>query len=219
MTGDGGPREPQLGLFRGPSPSAAEPDPARALHRRSDSAGSRAAASYRTKDERRRDRKAAVLEALRRRPWQTSLELFTDEAELLTGAGVKDRTEVARWLPILLRHHLVSRIDPDRYPTVKPCREAGSPCFRWALAGSPGAEDWLGARSHYQTPAPVEPRSSDTPKRGRSGPTGADSPGELPGGGQGARLGVGCERCEGRGWVLGSDGVARPCTCRPQGRP
>lgn len=211
----------QLELAGGPARESAapgEPDAARSLHRRTDSAGSREAARYRATDESRHARDAAIFEALRRRPWQTSLELFTAEAELLTGAGVHDRTDLARRLPILLRHHLVSRIDPDRYPTVKPCRAAGSPCFRWALAGAPGAEDWLGARSHHQTPAPVESRRFRTPKRGRCGPTVANSAGELSGGSQGARVGIDCERCDGRGWVLGSDGVARPCACRPPGR-
>lgn len=196
VTGGG---RPQLGLFRGgPSPAPADPDPARSLHRRSDSAGSREAARYRAAAEGRHDRTAAVLEALRRRPWQTSRELFADEAEFLTGAGVLDRTDLARRLPILLRRELVSRIDPDRYPTVRPCRETGTRCHRWALAGEAGAEDWLEARV-----------SSRPRTRGRR----AISPARTgPAVGQGPR--VGCDRCEWQGWLLGKDGVARPCACR-----
>lgn len=202
MSGGG---RPQLPLFRGPAPSSPEPDEARSLHRSSDSAGSREAARYRAKDESRHDRKAAVLEALRRRPWQTSLELFTDEAELLTGAGVKDRTEVARWLPILLRRNLVSRIDPDRYPTVRRCRVAGTPCHRWALPDATGAEDWL------------EVRSSSSPRRGqrsRKSGRGPSARPAAPPASQGGSVGGGCELCEGRGWVLGSEGIAHPCACR-----
>ncbi len=194
---NGGER-PQLPLFRGPAPSAPEPDEARSQHRRSDSAGSREAARYRATDESRHARDAAVFEALRRRPWQTSLELFTAEAELLTGAGVSDRTDLARRLPILLRRELVSRIDPDRFPTVRPCREAGIRCHRWALAGATGAEDWLEARAS----SPARPRARRAIHPAPSGPAVS----------QGAS--VGCELCEGRGWVLGSEGIAHPCACR-----
>ena len=188
--GMNGGERPQLPLFRGQAPPAPEPDEARSQHRRSDSAGSREAARYRATDESRHARDAAVLEALRRRPWQTSLELFTAEAELLTGAGVSDRTDLARRLPILMhRKKLVSRIDPDLFPTVRPCSEAGIRCHRWALAGATGAEDWLEVRAS----SPPAPRVGPTVRPGSS---------------------VGCETCEGRGWLLGPEGIAHPCACR-----
>lgn len=200
MSGGG---RPQLPLFRGPAPSSPEPDEARSLHRSSDSAGSREAARYRAADESRHARDAAVLEALRRRPWQTSLELFTAEAEFLTGAGVSDRTDLARRLPLLLRRKLVCRIDPDLFPTVRPCREAGSPCYRWALAGEAGAEGWLEVRAS----SPPAPRVGPTVRR-RSPPRPQVGPTVRPG------SSVGCETCEGRGWLLGPEGIARPCACR-----
>ncbi|MEO8277420.1 MAG: hypothetical protein ABI639_14495 [Thermoanaerobaculia bacterium] len=120
---------------------------AKPLHRRQDSTGSKLAARDLVASGRRNTHEEAVLEALSRHPWQTSLELDKAEHGFLSGRGVKDRAEAARRLPGLLERKLIVRLDPRDNPSIRPCRIARSLCFRWALVGAEGAEAWLTNRA------------------------------------------------------------------------
>lgn len=134
----------QLPLFGAPQAAdAAVVAAATPLHRRSDSHGSRAAAKNLVAKGWRATHDAAVLEALARRPWSTSLELDRDEHAFLSSLGVRDRTETARRLPGLLKRQMVIRLDPDDNPSIRPCSRAQSKCHRWAVAGTTGAAAWL----------------------------------------------------------------------------
>jgi hypothetical protein len=113
------------------------------LHRRVDSSGSRRAARMLVASGRLTSHAQAVLAALERRPWHTSLELDGVEHEFLAELGVRDRTEAARRLPGLLKRGLVIRLDPDDNPSILVCRRAASKCYRWAVAGAEGARSWL----------------------------------------------------------------------------
>lgn len=113
------------------------------LHRRADSSGSKRAARMLVASGRLTSHVEAVLAALERRPWHTSLELDGAEHEFLAELGVRDRTEVARRLPGLLKAKLVVRLNPDDNPSILPCRRAASKCYRWAVAGAEGASAWL----------------------------------------------------------------------------
>ncbi len=134
----------QLPLFGAPqtqeSAVLAEATP---LHRRADSSGSRRAARMLVASGRLTSHAEAVLAALERRPWHTSLELDGAEHEFLAELGVRDRTEAARRLPGLLKRKLVIRLDPDDNPSILVCRRASSKCYRWAIAGAGGASAWL----------------------------------------------------------------------------
>jgi hypothetical protein len=134
----------QLPLFGAPQvQEAAVVAEATLLHRRTDSTGSKRAARDLVKSGRRDTHEAAVLEAVGRQPWCTSLELGQDQAQFLREHGIHDRTAAARRLKGLLDRGLVIRLDDRDNPSIAPCRFASSKCFRWALAGSVGAERWL----------------------------------------------------------------------------
>lgn len=134
----------QLPLFGAPQArEAAIVAEATPLHRRADSSGSRRAARMLVASGRLASHAEAVLAALERRPWHTSLELDGAEHEFLAELGVRDRTEAARRLPGLLKRGLVIRLDPDDNPSILPCRRAASKCYRWAVAGAEGASAWL----------------------------------------------------------------------------
>lgn len=149
MNGSAKVQPEQMPLFGAPQARetaiVAEASP---LHRRSDSTGSKRAARMLVASGRLTSHAEAVLAALERRPWHTSLELDGAEHEFLAELGVRDRTEAARRLPGLLKRGLVVRLDPKDNPSILPCRRASFNgasvnCYRWAVAGAEGAGAWL----------------------------------------------------------------------------
>lgn len=134
----------QLPLFGAPQAAAAAiVSAAKPLHRRDDSAGAKLAARRLVESGRQETHDAAILAALGRSPWATSLELGQDQARFLAEHGVRDRTAAARRLKGLLERRLVIRMHDRENPSIRPCRLAGSKCIRWALAGTTGAAAWL----------------------------------------------------------------------------
>jgi len=123
------------------------PDPIR-MARRGDPSSSHEAAELAVASGAVATHGEAVLAALRRRPWATSLELFVLDDELRRQLR-SDRAEVNRRLDTLLKERRIVRMRPDDNPTLRPC---ASMCeavkrrrlTRWAvLADLPRAAEFV----------------------------------------------------------------------------